>query len=237
MNFRAFIRLRTMVALTIAPLLACESPEGVTPAVFSVTPKNVEMRVGESALLVATATEPLESDPRWTSLDTTRANVDALGRVLARAQGAASIVVSATIGAQVVSDTATVSVISGCPSGPSIAGLFVSGTNTLVRPDAVTGVIDVAWGGACTGTSTVQRVDLVVTDSMSIERSVAQAAVPQPIPAAWVAPRLTFNSAAKNAAGTALFPSGPYLLKVVWTFASSSAGTTAAAIPIRIRNQ
>jgi hypothetical protein len=156
--------------------------------------------------------------------------------VLARAQGIANVVVSATVGAQVLSDTATVSVVSGCPSGPSIAGLFVAGTNTLVRPDAVTGVIDVAWGGACPGTSTVQRVDLIVADSMSIERTVSQTPAPQPIPAAWTPPRLTFNSAAKNASGAALYPPGPYLLKVVWVFANSSAGTRAAAIPIRIRN-
>jgi hypothetical protein len=224
------------VVAIVACLVACESPDAVTPATFTVTPKTVELRVGESVLLVATASEPLENDPIWTSPDTSRVVVDVLGRVAARAQGTADVVATATVGAQTLSDTARVSVISGCPSAPSIGGLFVTGTATLVRPDFVTGSIDVGWGGACSGTSTVQRVDLVVVDSLSIERTVAQATLPQPIPASWSAPRLTFNSAAKASSGLPLFPAGLYVLKVVWTFTNSAAGTSAAAIPIRIRN-
>ncbi len=217
-------------------LLGCESPEGITPANFGVTPKTVEMRVGESVLLVATASEPLDADPRWTSLDTTRATVDVLGRVVGRAVGLAHVVATATVGTQALTDTAAVSVIAGCPSGPSISALYASGTTTVVRPDIVIGSIDVAWGGVCPGTSTVQRVDLVVADSVSVERSVAQAAVPQPIPSGWVPPRLTFNSAAKSGTGAPLFPAGPYMLKIVWTFANPAAGSSAAAIPIRVRN-
>jgi hypothetical protein len=225
-----------LCALIALCLAACESPDAVTPSSLTVTPKTVEMRVGESALLVATASEPLENDPTWTSLDTARATVDALGRVVARAQGTAAIVATATVSTQTVTDTARISVIAGCPGSPSIAALFATGTSTLVRPDFVTAVVDVAWGGACTGTSTIQRVDLVVTDSLSVERSVAQAAVPQPIPAGWTTPKLTFNSTAKTASGASLFPAGSYVLKVVWTFTNPAAGTSAAAIPIRIRN-
>ena len=232
------IRLRALilVMLSASLLASCESPEAVATSSFNVTPKSVEMRVGESALLVATASEPLETDPKWTSSDTSRATVDALGRVLARAQGSVSVVVSAVVGTQTLTDSATVSVISGCPATPSIAALYVSGTTTLVRPDAVIGSVDVLWGGACSGTSSVARVDLVLADSISMERSVSQAAVPQPIPAGWVAPRLTFNSTAKTASGAPLFPSGPYQLRVVWTYANAAAGTSAAAIPIRVRN-
>jgi hypothetical protein len=231
-------RMRSRVLIGVvcgASLMGCESSDAVDPASFSVTPKTVEMRVGESVLLVATASEPLEVDPQWTSLDPGSATVDALGRVLARAQGGTKVVATAAVGSQTLTDTATVSVITGCPTGPSISALYVSGATTLVRPDAVAGAIDVAWGGACAGTSTVQRVDLIVADSVS-ERSVAQTELPQPIPAGWSAPNLTFNSLARNAAGVALFPSGPYQLKIVWTFTNPAAGTSAAAIPIRVRN-
>ena len=88
-----------------------------TAATVRVSPDSLELPVGYTARLSATALDPLGSDVpdaaiEWRSSDATIATVDSLGRVRAEAIGAATI--TASLGA--LADSSRISVLSDDPS-------------------------------------------------------------------------------------------------------------------------
>ena len=105
---------------------ACDSTKPLPPAVF-VTPASLTLEDAQTAKLTATLRNPKSRVVTWSSLNRAVATVDVNGNVTAVANGTTSIVV------RMVDDTTVNAVVPVTVTGPAVATVNVTPSNTVVH--------------------------------------------------------------------------------------------------------
>lgn len=223
---------RSALLMTLMMAAACDPTGPGNSGSFAITPNHVVIQPGDTVVLAFTTTNVLVTPVAWRSLNTSLANVDSLGRVIALAPGLDSIEVSASTEDEDLADSSTVAVTSACPGAPFIAGVNLAGTSTPAHLESIAAPVDIVAAGMCAGPRSVQTLSLVVSAIGPGERTVASIPVPDPVPNRW-RPLLTLDPSMKDGSGTRVFPTGDYTLSIVWTTGGGS--SNAAALPITIR--
>jgi len=105
--------------------VACDATRPLPPAVF-VAPATLTLEDGQSAKLTATLRNPTSRIVHWASLDPAVATVDITGNVTAVRNGTTTITV------RMVDDTTIFATVPVTVSGPAVATMTVSPSNSVV---------------------------------------------------------------------------------------------------------